>query len=162
MIRIPRKYYLLTSYAIIYISMILISSCSREEEPNTYPRTEDTYIITFAGDRDKFKGVLQASTISEICLLSSSSFENKSYNQFSDSKFEEVYELKLQSIDVGQPKTVLIHCAALCFSDDNLSMECVIYKLAYDGFVAIKDKVFSSYPKGSHPSSDEYSFTIEL
>lgn len=157
-----KKYYSLTSGILICVWILILSSCS-DEEPNTYPRTEETYVITFTGDRDKFKGVITASTISEDCLLSSSSFKNQSYNSFSDSQFKEMYELKLSSIDNGKSKTVLIHCSALCFSDEKLSMECTIYKLATDGTVLIKDDMkFQSYPKGSHPSSDMYSYTIEL
>lgn len=95
-----KKYYSLTSGILICVWILILSSCS-DEEPNTYPRTEETYVITFTGDSDKFKGVITASTISEDCLLSSSSFKNQSYNSFSDSQFKEMYELKLSSIDNG-------------------------------------------------------------
>lgn len=142
--------------------ILILSSCSNEE-PNTYSLTEETYVITFTGDCDKFKGIITASTVSGGCLLSSSSFKNQSYNSFSDSQFKDVYELKLSSLDNGKHKTVLIHCSALCLSEEKLSMECAIYKLATDGTVLIKDDMkFQSYPKSSHPSSDMYSYTIEL
>lgn len=162
MVRSIQKYLSLISGIFICAWILLLSSCNNEE-PNTYPIAEDTYVITFTGDCDKFKGIITASTTSEGCLLSSSSFKDQSYNSFSDSQFKDTYELKLSYPDNGKHKTVLIHCSALCFSDERLSMECVIYKLATDGTVLIKDDMkFQSYLKSSHPSSDMYSYTIEL
>lgn len=147
--------------ATILCLCICTTSCSNEEPPS-YSISVDTYIITFSGDRNKFKGLVSVSTTSTGCYLSSSSFNNNTKNSFSDSKFSESYELTLKSYNNSHPK-VKIQCTALCFSDDNLVMTINIYKMSSDGGILLhEDFAFKSFPVGSKPSYEDYSYIIEL
>lgn len=140
-----------------------LTSCGNDPPHPTYINAVDTYLITFSGDRDVFRGELSISTISQDCILKSDFFDEESKNLFSDRNFKESYEFELHSKDWGQPRTVSIHCCALWFSDKEYSMKCCIYKLPYIGEAEmIEDIEFHSFPIGSHPTSEQYSFTIKL
>lgn len=136
-------------------------SCS-EEEPSNHEICIDTYSITFSGDRNEFKGFVSVYTIFGKCSLQSDSFDDHNNNSLSDSRFNESYDFEVKYYDYLPPK-VKIRCTALCFSDENHKMEMNIYKMPYDGSPFIhKEFIFKSFPKGSKPTSKDYSYGIEL
>jgi hypothetical protein len=141
---------------------ILLSSCSDKDEPEGPTPTEDTYVVTFTGDCDKFKGLFSVSTTESNCFFKSSSFENSNSKILSDSQFKDVYEFTLFSFGKNANNYVKLHCSALCFSDDYYSMKCNIYAMKIDGNVLIYEKEFTSFKPGNTPTSQEYTFTLEI
>ena len=86
------------------LCIISISSCSNDPAHPNYTNTVDTYVISFSGDRDVFKGELSISTISEGCTLKSDSFEEQSKSYCSDRNFREYYDIELLSlIHISEP-----------------------------------------------------------
>lgn len=144
------------------LSLCLCSTSCSQDEPPSYSISVDTYVVTFSGDRNEFKGLISVSTTSTGCYLSSSSFNDSTKNSFSDSKFNESYELTLKSYNNSHPK-VKIQCTALCFSEENMEMTINVYKMSSDGDILLYEGfTFKSFQKGSKPSYDDYSYKIEL
>lgn len=151
-------------FSIAILCLLALSSCSNDAPPHPdYTMAVDSYVITFSGDCTAFKGLVSVSTSSPGCNLTSTSFEEQSSNYMQDTNFKESYDVDLTIRNWGQPTEVSIHIYALCFSGKNLSMKCSIYKLAYNGDVTAKENiVFHSFPPGSQPTSDKYTFNIKL
>lgn len=141
---------------------IFFSSCSDKEEPVVTTFTEDTYVVTFTGDCEKFKGIFSVSTTGSNCSLQSSSFENSSSKMLSDSQFNDVYEFTLFNFRKNTTNHIKLHCSALSFSDNDYSMKCNIYVMKMDGNVLIYEKEFTSFKPGNTPASQEYTFTLEI
>lgn len=141
---------------------ILLSSCSDKDEPAIITPTEDTYIVTFTGDCEKFKGLFSVSTMGSNCYLQSSSFENSNSKILSDSQFNDAYEFTLFNFGKNANNYVKLHCSALCFSDDDYSMKCNIYAMKINGNVLMYEKEFTSFKPGNTPTSQEYTFTLEI
>ena len=138
-----------------------VISCS-EEEPYNYTISIDTYVVTFSGNRNEFKGLVSVSTISERSSLKSNSFDNYSKNLLSDTKFKESYEFTVKYNNHHPPK-IKIQSTALCFSVENQKVKMDIYKMSSDGDVLIhKEFTFKSFPKGSTPPYKDYSYEVEL
>lgn len=142
--------------------LISLGSCDKGNEDIYYPRSEDTYVITFTGDCEDFSGEISATTYSRNCILNTASFTEQNQKSFSDRDFTKTYELSLVAINNGQSKTVKIHCCALCISDKEKRMVCNIHKLTYGGDLIVKEYEFNSFPPGFHTTSENYSFNIDL
>ncbi len=147
--------------SIIFFATFLFS-CSDKDEPVVITPTEDTYVVTFTGDCEKFKGLFSVSTMDSNCYLQSSSFENSNSKILSDSQFNDIYEFTLFNFGKNANNYVKLHCSALCISDDNYSMKCNIYAMKIDGNVLIYEKEFTSFKPGNTSTSQEYTFTLEI
>lgn len=150
-------------YKVIAMLCLLccVISCSYDE-PANYVVSVDTYVITFSGNRNGFKGLVSVSTISERCSLKTGSFDENGNNLLSDSNFNETYEFTVKYYNHLPPK-IKIQCTALCFADENKEMKMDIYKLPQDGQELIhKEFTFRSFPKGSTPPYFDYSYKVEF
>ncbi len=141
---------------------MLLSSCSEKDDPMVIVPVEDTYAIILTGDYDKFKGSISVSTTGPNCYFESSSFEDTGSKNLSDSRFNDIYEFTFFNYDKTSDYPVRIHCSALCISDNDYSMQCSIYVMKMDGRVLNYEKEFVSFRPGSKPTSQEYTFTLEI
>ena len=142
--------------------VVLIVSCSEKDEPVAIAPIEDTYVITFTGDCNKFKGSVSVSTSDSNCYLNSSSFEDQSSNLLSDSQFKEVYDFTSSHYDKGMDHQVKINCSALCISEYDYSMKCNIYVMKMNGDTLMFEKEFVSYRPGANPKPTSQEYTLYL